>query len=184
MATAALIAGTALMAGGQIQEGQIANAQGKASNDIAKYNAANMERQAAARREAANFEDTRQVRRSKIILGSEIAQGGASGVVSDVDALADTAFQLAMDRNLALRQGLVESTGLLNQAAMTRAQGKFAKQVGKSQRDMSYVKAGGSILAGLYTGYNRGLLGSGGGGSTAGTGFSGASRRTGSFRGL
>ena len=161
--TWALVGGTVLSASGEIQQGQLAAARGNASNDIAKYNAANMERQAAARREASNFEDTRQVRRSKMVLGSEIAQGGASGVVSDVDALADTAFQLALDRNLALRQGLVESTGLLNQAAMARAQGKFAKKVGKSQRDMSYVKAGGSILGGAYTGYDRGLLGNNGG---------------------
>ena len=172
------------MAGGQIQEGQVAAAQGKASNDIAKYNASLLEQQAASRMDAARLEDTRQVRRSEMALGSQIARGGASGTVSDVDVLADTAFQFAMDRNLMLRQGLVESQGLLGQAGMVRAQGKFAKKVGKHKRTTSYVKAGGTILGGLYAGYSRGLMGGGGGGSMAGTGFSGASRTTGSFRGL
>lgn len=184
MATAALVAGTALMAGGQIRQGQLAAAQGEASNEIAKLNAANLERQATARREAATLEDQRQIRKANMALGTQIARGGASGVVSDVDFLADTAFQFAMDRNLMLRQSLVESQGLLGQAAMTRAEGKFAKQVGKSQRNTAYMKAGGSILAGGYEGYQRGLFSGGGGTSSAGTGFSGASRRTGSFRGL
>ena len=137
-----------MSAASSIQEGQVANAQGKASNDIAELNASNLERQAAARREAATLEDTRQVRRSEMALGSQIARGGASGAVSDVDVLADTAFQFAMDRNLILRQGLVESQGLLGQAGMMRAQGKFAKKVGKHKRTTSYVKAGGTILGG------------------------------------
>jgi len=159
----ALIAGTALSAGSAIQEGQLANAQGKASNDIAKLNAANLEHQAESRMDAARLEDTRQVRRSRMALGSQIAKGGASGVTSDIDVLADTAFQFAMDRSLMLRQGLVESQGLLGQAGMMRAQGKFAKKVGKSKRTASYAKAGMSILGGAYTGYSRGLLGGGGG---------------------
>ena len=159
MATAALIAGTTLMAGGQIREGQLAAARGEASNDIAELNALTLRRQAKSNDENYLLNDTRLVRRSKMVMGEQITEQGASGVVSDVDALADTAFQLALDRNLALRQGLIESTGLLNQAAMTRAQGKFAKKVGKHQRTMSYAKAGGTILGGMYTGYDRGLLG-------------------------
>ena len=136
----------------------MADAQGRASNDIAKYNAANLERQAASRLDAARLEDTRQIRRSNMALGAQIAQGGASGTVSDVDVLADTAFQFAMDRNLMLRQGLVQSQELLGQAGMLRAQGEYASKVGKSKRNFSYAKAGASILAGGYEGYNRGLF--------------------------
>ena len=138
----------------------MADAQGRASNDIAKYNAANLERQAASRLDAARLEDTRQIRRSNIALGAKIAQAGASRTASDVDVLADTAFQLAMDRNLMLRQGLVQSQELLGQAGMLRTQGEFASKVGKSKKTFSYAKAGASILAGGYEGYNRGLFGS------------------------
>ena len=161
MATAALIAGTGLLAGSQVQEGLNYKAEGQAKKDIAEYNARQLNRQAASRLDAAQLEDTRQVRRSRMALGSQIASGGKSGAVSDVDVLADTAFQFAMDRNLMLRQGFMESQGLMNQARLVQAQGQYAFDRGKAGRDMSFLKAGGSILSGAYMGYDRGLLGAG-----------------------
>ena len=82
-------------------------------------------------------------------------------VASDVDTDADLLFQLAMDRNLIMRQGFMESQGLMNQARLVQAQGQYAFDRGKAGRDMSFLKAGGSILSGAYMGYDRGLLGAG-----------------------
>jgi len=178
MATAALIAGTVLSAGSAIQEGQVADAQGRASNDIAKLNAANKEREAASVMDATILGDSRQVRRSDMALGSQIAQAGANNTASDVDVLADTAFQFAMDRNLMLRQGLIQSQELLGQAGLLRAQGEFASKVGKSKKTFSYAKAGASILAGGYEGYNRGLFSGTGNGAGWSNWKNGASFRT------
>jgi len=148
-----LLGSTALSATSSVMAGQQAKAAGQAQKDIAEYNARQLDRQAQARGEAAALEDTRIARQSRIALGAQIAQGGKSGTVSDVDALADTAYQFAMDRNLSMRQGLVESQGLRGQADMQRSQGQYAYDLGKRKRDGSYVKAGASILAGAYSAY-------------------------------
>ena len=151
MATAALIGGAALLAGGQVQEGQLFKAEGEAKKGIADYNAEQLERQAASRLQAGELEDVRQARKARIALGSQIARGGKSGVVSDVDALADTAFQFAMDRNLMMRQSLLQSQQLLGQAGMQRAQGMYALALGKSQRNIQCMKTAGSLLQGGAT---------------------------------
>ena len=172
MATAALlIGGTALLAGGQIQEGRLYEAEGKAKKGIADYNAEQLERQAASRLQAGELEDVRQARKARIALGSQIARGGKSGVVSDVDALADTAFQFAMDRNLMMRQSLLQSQQLLGQAGMQRAQGRYARDLGKSQRNQQFMKAGGSLLMGA--GMAKGMGGAGGSAGRGGPGFTG-----------
>ena len=161
MATAALIAGTGLLAGSQVQEGLNYKAEGQAKKDIAEYNARQLNRQAASRLDAAQLEDVRQVRIGKQIRGSKIAQAGKNMVASDVDTDADLLFQLAMDRNLIMRQGFMESQGLMNQARLVQAQGQYAFDRGKAGRDMSFLKAGGSILSGAYMDSQAGLFGAG-----------------------
>jgi len=172
--TMALVAGVALKASGQVSEGMMFKAEGQAKKDIAEYNSRQLTRQAEARRNASELEDVRQGRKANIALGSQIARGGKSGTVSSVDALADTAFQFAMDRNLIMRQALVESQGLLGQAAMQRAKGQYASDIGKFKRNAKYREAAVTILGGAFAASKIGGAAAGGGGTSGAGGLGGS----------
>lgn len=152
-----LIAG-GLQAYGAIQEGKIAEAQGKFARDIAIRNQQALERQAKAERAAAGIEETRAARREKIVKAQQRAAVAKSGVGlagATLSILADTAFQFSMERNLILRRGLIRGRELRERGRIIYAQGKWAKTVGTQAKRLSYVKAGASILGSVGTAGRR-----------------------------
>lgn len=155
MATFVLLAaGTALQVAGQIKQGQIAAAQGKFQQQIALRNQAALERQAKAEREAAAIEEQRISRREKIVKAQQRAIIGKSGVGlagATLSVLADTAFQFSLDRNLALRRGLIRGRELIARGGIIAAQGRFARTLGREVQRFSYIKAGASILSAVGT---------------------------------
>lgn len=173
------------MAYGQIREGQLAAAQSKAQNDIAKYNAQQLEREAKSRMEAAHIEADRVSRQARLFKGAQRAAFGKSGLSlsegSPLEVQADTAYQFAMDRALTLRAGVVDSTRLKNQAAITRVEGKWAQTYGKQQRTTAYMKAGATILGGGYTSYRAGSGGTGWGNLNSGTSYTNYSGYSGGY---
>lgn len=83
---APLIAGAALIAAGQIQEGRAAAAEGKSAQNIQNYNAAVAESEANAIEQKGKFEGIRQVREAERIASSLRARLGISGARIDVGA--------------------------------------------------------------------------------------------------
>ncbi len=137
---------------GQIQEGRIAEAQGKFAKQIAIRNQQALERQAKAEREASQVEESRVARQEKIVKGRQRALVGKSGIGlagATLSLLADTAFQFSLDRNLILRRGLIRGRELRERGRIIAAQGRFARTIGKKLKQLSYIKAGGSILSGF-----------------------------------
>ena len=145
---ALLIAGGGLQAFAAIKEGQIAKAQGAFAEKISIRNQQALDRQAKAEVEAAGVEETRIARQEKIVkarqraaIGKGVGLAGAT-----LSFLTDTAFQFSMERNLALRRGMVRARELRRRGQIIRAQGKWAMTMGVQARRLSYVKAGASIL--------------------------------------
>lgn len=149
LAVIALGVGTGLQVAGQIQQGKIAEAQGKLDKQIAARNQQALNRQGAAERDAAEIESKRIARQEKIVKAAQRAAIGKSGVGlagSTISALADTAFQFSVDRNLALRGGLLRSRELTERGNIIFAGGQFASTVGKATKRASFISAGGSVL--------------------------------------
>lgn len=166
LVAAAIIAGGVLQGVSQIQEGRIAEAQGKFTKDIALRNQQALERQATAEREAAGIEESRIARQEKIVKARQRATVAKSGIGlagATLSVLADTAFQFSMDRNLVLRRGLIRSRELIQRGRILAAQGRFARTLGTQTKRLSFIKAGGSILGSVGTSVlrtpNRGFLG-------------------------
>lgn len=154
MAAAAIIVSSALKVAGIIQEGRIAEAQGKFAKKIALRNQQALERQAKAESVAASLEETRIARKEKITKARQRAVVGKTGVGlagATLTVLTDTAFQFSMDRNLALRRGVIRGRELRERGRIIAAQGRFAKTVGTQAKRLSYFKAGGSILGSAGT---------------------------------
>lgn len=154
MAVAAILVGSALMAYGQIREGQMAAAEGKMKRKISDYNAEQLRRQAIIKREAAALEESRITREEKSFLGKKIAKMAMGGMsvndVSSLEVLSDDVYQFSMDRNLVLRNGLYESISLGQQAKIQNITGRFYEKAGKYARNVSYIKAGSTLLSGVY----------------------------------
>ena len=148
--TIAIIAGGVLTAKGQIDAGRAAEAQGKAEQRIAQFNALQKEREAKSRVEAAGLEEERVAKKQKIFQAEQRVRFAKSGITvgegTELDFLVETAGEFATERALTLRQGLVESSQLKGQAKILRAQGALAKSLGKAAKRSSRFKAAGTIL--------------------------------------
>jgi hypothetical protein len=148
--TMAIVAGVALQAGGKVQEGQIAAAQGDLDKEIAIRNQQSLERQATAERAASKIEEGRVARKSRLVqarLEAGQAKSGLGLAGATVDALADAAFQFSFDRNLVLRQGLIRSRELQQKGKIIAAGGRFAKTLGRQKRTALFMSAAGSALS-------------------------------------
>ncbi len=147
--TAAILIGGAATAASTIQQGRIAEARGEAENEIAAFNAKQLDRQAKARIKASEIQEERVSREEKAFRGQQRAKFGKSLIsISDgtpIDVLADTAFQFHLERNRTLRQGLVEAEQLRTQGGLLRIQGGLAKEFGKAQKKQSILKAFGQV---------------------------------------
>lgn len=146
---ALLLTGGGLIAAGQIQEGRITEAQGKFAKKIALRNQQALARQAKAEQDAASVEEGRVARQEKIVKAAQRAQLGKTGgqiVGATLAALTDTAVQFSIQRNLVLRTGLVRGRELRERGQIELAKGRFARTLGKKAKQLSFIKAGGTIL--------------------------------------
>ena len=94
-----LIASTVLTTTGAVMQATTARAQGKAQDKIAKYNAAQAERQARIAKEQAKTKAQQFARQSRIVQAANIAKASKSGISiaespSTLDVLADTDLYL------------------------------------------------------------------------------------------
>lgn len=146
--TIALMIGGALSTAGAISEAQAAKAEGKAQNQIAEFNARQLEAQSKSRMEAARVDEGMAARKARILQGRAIAQKGAGGSLegSPLEVLSDLVYETQVERGLTLRAGVMDATTMRNQASIQRWQGRWAKAYGKAQAKAGYMKAAGSAM--------------------------------------
>jgi hypothetical protein len=138
-----------LTAQSQLQEGKIAEAQGKLAKQIAVRNQRSLERQRIAELEASAIESSRIARKEKIAKARQRAIAGKTGVGvrgATLSVLADAASQFSLDRNLALRRGLLRGRELRERGQIELAKGRFAFTLGRRAAKLSFVRAGATIL--------------------------------------
>lgn len=148
------IASTALTTTSVVMQATTDRAQGKARDKIAKYNAAQAERQARIAKEQAKTKAQQFARQSRIVQAANIAKASKSGISiaespSTLDVLADTAYQFGLDRNAILTQGLIDYQNYQSQGSLLRAEGAFAKAEGNKAFTGGMVNAGGTLAGGL-----------------------------------
>jgi hypothetical protein len=115
-----------------------------------------LEAQGEAAVKAREIEEKRIARQQKIVEAASLAQSSKSGLGlsgASAQVLIDQAFQFSLDRNTRLRTGILEQEQLRERGFMHLASGQFAKDVGKSQKQASYVSATSSILKSVGAAY-------------------------------
>lgn len=149
--TLLIIGGGLLAAKGQLDAGRAAEAQGKAAQAIANFNALQKEREAKSRLAAAELEESRVAKKEKqhkALLRVRGAKGGISiSESSTLDILIEAAGEFATERALTLRKGLVESGFLKSQANLLRVEGKLSRDLGRSAKRSSQFQAAGTLLS-------------------------------------
>lgn len=174
VATALLLGGAALSAGGQIGQGRAAAAQGKAQEKIANYNAAVLDSEAKAREYKTRFDQLRHRAYANRVIGSLRANQGMSGAVMDVgtpfDVVAEQMSELDLENAMIGYEGVNEASKLRSQATISRIQGKYAKKAGKNAQTASYINAGAGLLSTFGTMSSLGMFDKAGTYSTAGLG--------------
>ena len=159
-----IVAGTAVSAYGQYQQGKAAEAQGKAEQQIAEYNAKIKEKEAAAALERSREEARQFAKEGEVLMGEQRVRLAKGGVLSTEGTpallLEETAQELEADRMSILREGFLGESFAMSQAEGLRAEGRAAKARGKNAKTGSYYAAGSSLLTGF------GAAGSAGGKTT------------------
>jgi hypothetical protein len=169
MAEALAVAGTVVGAVGTLvsaeSQATAAKAAGKDANRVAKWEAAQMERNAGQERAAAQREAIEERRQGRLAVSRARALAGASGAgVSDptvTNILADLASQGETNALTALWEGEESARNMEFGAAGRRYEGSQAQQAGaytaKASRRAGYMSAVGTLLEGgsdFYTKYN------------------------------
>ena len=152
--TTLLIAGGALTAKGQIEQGRAARQAGRDQEAIANRNALLAERQAEAEQQAAIEAAKQQRRRGEALKGAQRAAIAKSGVLARGTPLAvivETAENLEADRLNILREGAISAAQRKAQADILRFQGAAAKARGKATARASNLAAAGTILTTVGT---------------------------------
>ena len=156
------LAAAGAKAASTIQQGRIADAEGRAEAKLQERNAQVDERNAVARELKARFDQLRQVVSGVKVLGRLRARLGASGARLDVGApiraLRDQAEELELDNLLIGFEGAVEAGRFRERAVISRFKGSLAKTRGKAARRASFVKAGTSLLSDFSTAKQEGLF--------------------------
>lgn len=168
LAVAGMVAGTVGTLVSSESQASAAKAAGKDANRVAKWEAAQMERNAGQERAASQREAIEERRRGRLAVSRARAVAGASGAgVSDptvTNILADLASQGETNALTALWEGEESARNMEFGAAGRRYEGSQAQQAGaytaKAARRAGYFDAVGNLLEGgsdFYTKYGSPL---------------------------
>jgi len=149
----ALLIGTGMSAVGQIQQGRIAEAEGKAAQQIEEHNAAVAEQEAKLAEKKGLYEMRRTAREGERLIGSQVAQLGASGAGLGVGAplrlIEEQMAEIELEKLLTGYEAMTEAQRARGQAASYRMRGELARERGKAAKGASYFGAGSSLLQGF-----------------------------------
>ncbi len=150
VAVSAIIVGGGIQAYGQYQAGKAAEAQGKAEQQIAEYNAKLKEREAAAELERSRAAAERFEREGEALQGTQVVTLAKGGVLTTVGTpallLEETAQELEADRMQILREGFLAQSFRETEAGGLRFEGRAALARGRNIRRASTLQAGGTLL--------------------------------------
>jgi hypothetical protein len=136
-ALVASVAGTAMSAYSEIQ-------QGKEQQQWSEYNAAVAERDAASAKQSAEYEAGQKRKETQKLLGRQRALYGKAGVTlegSPLLMMEETASEGEIDALMIEREGKLRAGSYQSEAALSRMKGSAAKRAG-------YYGAGSSLLTG------------------------------------
>ena len=145
--------GFLLTAGGQIQEGRAAAAEGKSAQNIQNFNAGVSESEAKAIEQKARFEGARQAKEATRIASTLRAKLGISGARTDIGApvllAEEQAAESELEGFLIGAEARAKAGKARSEATLSRLQGKIFRERGRQARTASFLKAGGTLLTGF-----------------------------------
>ncbi len=121
--------------------------QGKAQNEMSKYNAAVAEREGEESRKKAAFESTRSREEGQRLRARQRALLAKSGVVMEGTPLlvmADSAAEEELDRLMIEREGGIQGRRFTQQAHLDRMAGRQAHRAGTMQAGATLLQTGAS----------------------------------------
>lgn len=125
--------------------------QGNAANESAKYNAAQIEQSAGIERAQATIKQEDQRAQARSVIGRQLATVAESGTGlsgSNLDLLGESMYNAEMDA-LNIRYGSeLNAVSSLNQANVTRREGKNARTAGYLSAASSLASAGAGYMGG------------------------------------
>ena len=142
-------AGTQIMS--TFMQGQAAEYEAKAEQELNERNAIILDQEAVARQEKAKFDQARQAEAAEIVIGELTATMGGSGLRIDVGApirlLEEQRAELDLDNYLIGYEGITEVAALRDRATMSRYFGKVVRQRGKNIRRSANLQAFGQGMS-------------------------------------
>lgn len=147
-----MVAGSAISAVGDIQEGNARGDQYDAERDAAYFQAKGFENQAVAERDAAETEASDFRRRQSRILAERRAGIGATGLrnTGSVKLVEEATVREAALGSARLGQrGVVQGQQLEDEASLARQRGKYSGQAADAARASGWMNAGSTLLTGL-----------------------------------
>jgi hypothetical protein len=158
-ATAVAVVGTLASASAQASQ---AKYEGAAQQQVANFQAKQLERKAGQERAVSQREAIEERRRARLARSKALAIAGASGGGTGgtaADILADLTAEGELNAGAALYEGEETARGLETQAAATRAEGKYASSAGsyaaKNIRRAGYLSAVGTTMQGAASMYSK-----------------------------
>lgn len=149
------VGGTLLSAYGQYQQGQAADAMGKAQQQAADYQAAQMQTQAGQERAASQRKMIEERRRGTLAQSKAqalaAASGGSSLDPSIVDIMGDLEAETQYNVDVAQYEGEDRARDLEMGGSLKQYEGRMARQAGKMEKRSATIAAAGSLLKGGST---------------------------------
>jgi hypothetical protein len=147
-----MVAGSVLSAGGQIQAGNAAAAEGIAGQQAMDYRAAEERSQAQTARGVASVEASNTARDTGLVLSSARARAAASGAGATDPTVVSLESGIAgrgeINLLTQLASGEERAKGLENQANLDIYQGQQLAEAGRVQQRSSRTRALASLLSG------------------------------------
>ena len=147
---AVFIAGTAMQAIGQYNQGRALKDQAEAEQDILNFNADIKDREAKAQLERSRAEALRFEREGEQLQGRQQVALAKGGVLSSTGTPAllmeTTADTLDQDRMSILREGFLAQATKEQEAEGLRFQGRAARSRGRNMKTASDLSIGTSLL--------------------------------------
>jgi hypothetical protein len=155
--------GATMMVVGTVAQGYAAKQQGEYQNDVAKYNARQMENQATRTRNKGVEEENKVRERTAQLQSKQRAQLATAGVDINLGSAADIqddTVTMGEADALRVRSNFTDQAQQMDdQALITRNEGKFAKKAGRNAFYTSLLSAGGQVAGKWYTPTSQGGFG-------------------------
>jgi hypothetical protein len=151
---AALLAATGVQVAANIQAMRVAQAEAKAQEELAEYNAAVAGQQAEARRLKGEFDQRQVVAAGRRRYGTALSRMGASGALPSDLVLEAIAGETEKERGLTEYETMTDIAQIKSQAAIFEMKAAYAKMRGKAAGTAGLLAAGGAAMGG-YTDIRR-----------------------------